>query len=252
MNGRLAGKVAIVTGAASGVGRAVATRFAREGAALMLLDVDTAGLASVAGELPDGVQVIQADVADSAAVRDAVEATVAQFGRLDVLSHNAGLDHPVSDTLALDDDVWQRILAVNAGGTFNVDREAIRAMLAGGGGSIVNTVSDLAFVVVPGLAAYCASKGAALQLTRALAAEYAPQIRVNALCPTMIDTPMGRRSVASRPDPDAYLREIGAEIPMQRIAQPEDLTGAAVFLASDESSYLTGVALPVDGGRTVV
>lgn len=252
MSGRLAGKAAIVTGAAAGVGRAVATRFAQEGAQLMLLDLDADGVEATAAELGDGVAWARADVADPAAVRNAVQATVARFGRLDILSHNAGLDHPVSDSLELDDVVWQRILAVNASGTFNTNREALRVMLPAGSGSIVNTVSDLAYVVVPGLSAYCASKGAALQLTRALAAEYAPIVRVNALCPTMIDTPMGRRSVASRSDPDAYLREIAAEIPMKRIAQPEDLTGAAVFLASDESSYITGIALPVDGGRTVV
>jgi NAD(P)-dependent dehydrogenase (short-subunit alcohol dehydrogenase family) len=125
-------------------------------------------------------------------------------------------------------------------------------MLAGEGGSILNTVSDLAWVVVPGLAAYCASKGAVLQLTRALAAEAAPRVRVNAICPTMVDTPMGRRSLASRPDPESYKQQIASEIPMRRIADVDDVVGAAVFLASDESSYITGIALPIDGGRTVV
>jgi len=249
---RLQGKVAIVTGAASGVGRAIAERFAAEGAQLALLDLDGAGLERAAAEIDGEVECHTVDVADAAAVRAAFERTVEKHGRLDVLSHNAGLDHAVCDTLELPDATWRRILEVNAGGTFNTNREAVRAMLATGGGSIVNTVSDLGYVVVPGLSAYCASKGAALQLTRALAAEYAPAIRVNALCPTMVDTPMGRRSVASRPDPDAYLRQIAAEIPMQRIAQAEDLAGAAVFLASEESSYVTGVALPIDGGRTVV
>jgi 3-oxoacyl-[acyl-carrier protein] reductase len=148
--------------------------------------------------------------------------------------------------------VWRRILEVNAGGTFLCNKHAIRAMLAGDGGSIVNTVSDLGYVVVPGLTAYCASKGAALQTTRALAAEYAPRVRVNALCPTMVDTPMGRRSLASRSDPEAYLAEISRQIPMRRIANVDDVTGAAVFLASDESAYITGAAVPIDGGRTVV
>jgi NAD(P)-dependent dehydrogenase (short-subunit alcohol dehydrogenase family) len=181
-----------------------------------------------------------------------VDLVVARFGRLDVLSHNAGVDQPVTPATEMDDELWLRTLATNATGTFFIDRAALRAMLAGGGGSIVNTVSDLGYVVVPGLSAYCASKGAALQLTRTLAAEAAPHVRVNALCPTMIDTPMGRRSVASRPDPDSYLEEIAGEIPMKRIGRVEDVTGAAVFLASAESAYITGVALPIDGGRTVV
>ncbi len=249
---RLEGKVAIVTGAASGIGRAIATAFSAEGALLTLVDIDADGLAQVAGELDRDVLTHRVDVSNTAEVRGAVEETVARYGRLDVLSHSAGLDHAVSDTLDLDESVWRRVMEVNAGGTFVTNREALRAMLAGEGGSIVNTVSDLGYVVVPGLSAYCASKGAALQLTRALAAEYAPRVRVNALCPTMVDTPMGRRSIGSRPDPEAYLREIASEIPMKRIAQAEDLVGAAVFLASDESSYITGVALPVDGGRTVV
>ncbi len=249
---RLDGKVAIVTGAASGIGRAIATGFAQEGAHLMLLDVDRTGLEQAAAEIEGDCLFHRVDITDAAAVRAAVEATLAQFGRLDVLSHNAGIDQPVGPTLELEDNLWRRIVEVNAGGTFTTNREALRAMLAGGGGSIVNTVSDLAYVVVPGMAAYCASKGAALQLTRALAAEYAPTVRVNALCPTMVDTPMGRRSLGSRPDPERYLAEIAAEIPMRRIASPDDLVGAAVYLASDESSYVTGIALPVDGGRTVV
>jgi NAD(P)-dependent dehydrogenase (short-subunit alcohol dehydrogenase family) len=249
---RLEGKVAIVTGAASGIGRAIAAGFAAEGASLTLLDLDAPGLEQIAGELGGDVVTCAVDITDAHGVRAAVEKTVERYGRLDVLSHSAGLDHAVSDTLDLDPKTWQRVMDVNAGGTFVTNREAIRAMLSTGGGSIVNTVSDLGYVVVPGLSAYCASKGAALQLTRALAAEYAPRIRVNALCPTMVDTPMGRRSVGSRDDPDAYLREIAAEIPMQRIALAADLVGAAIFLASEESSYITGVSLPVDGGRTVI
>ena len=249
---RLEGKTAVVTGAASGIGEAIAVGFSAEGASLVLLDLDVDGLERVAGTLEGEVVTCAVDVTDAEGVRIAIEQAVARFGRLDVVSHSAGLDQPVSDTLDIDDRLWRRVLDVNAGGTFVTNREAIRAMLPTGGGSIVNTVSDLGYVVVPGLAAYCASKGAALQLTRALAAEYGPRIRVNALCPTMVDTPMGRRSLASRPDPEDYLAAIAAEIPMKRIAKAEDLVGAAIFLASDESSYITGIALPVDGGRTVI
>jgi 2,3-dihydro-2,3-dihydroxybenzoate dehydrogenase len=249
---RLAGKIAIVTGAASGIGRAIAERFAGEGAELMLVDRDQDGLAQTVQRLDRAVETRAVDVTDRAAVDRLVDDTVAHFGRLDVLSHNAGVDQPVMRATEIDDELWLRTLATNTTGTFFINRAALRAMLAGDGGSIVNMVSDLAWVVVPGLAAYCASKGAALQLTRALAAEAAPRVRVNAVCPTMIDTPMGRRSVGSRPDPDEYLAEIASEIPMKRIGVVEDVTGAAVFLASSESAFITGIALPVDGGRTVV
>ena len=249
---RLEGKVAVVTGAASGIGRGIAERFHTEGASVVLADRDRDGLEATRRALGGSVEAVVVDVADSAAAADLIEHAVRRFGRLDVLSHSAGVDQPVMPAVEIDDDLWRRLLDTNATGTFFVNRAALRVMLAGDGGSIVNTVSDLGWVVVPGLAAYCASKGAALQLTRTLAAEAAPRVRVNAICPTMIDTPMGRRSLSSRPDPDAYLAEIASEIPMKRIGLVEDVVGAAVFLASDESSYVTGIALPIDGGRTIV
>ena len=249
---RLEGKVAIVTGAASGIGRGIARRFEAEGAQLVLADRDGGGLEETRASLDREAGVAVMDVSDPRAASALVEQTVDRHGRVDVLSHNAGIDQPVMQATEIDDALWERMLATNAGGTFYTNRAALRAMLAGEGGSIVNTVSDLGWVVVPGLAAYCASKGAALQLTRALAAEAAPRVRVNAICPTMVDTPMGRRSLSTRADPEAYLQQIADEIPMKRIAQVEDVVGAAVFLASSESSYITGIALPIDGGRTVV
>jgi len=249
---RLDGKAALVTGAASGIGSGIARRFAAAGAHVTLFDIDENGLKQTASMIGGEVGLQLGDVTDAAAVRAAIEAIIARHGRLDIVSHNAGIDQPVTSALDTDDATWARIISVNAGGTFVVDREAIRVMARGSGGSIVNTVSDLGFVVVPGLAAYCAAKGAALQLTRALAAEYAPAVRVNAICPTMVDTPMGRRSVSTRPDPDAYLGQIEAEIPMGRIARVDDVTGAALFLASDESRYITGAALAIDGGRTII
>jgi 2,3-dihydro-2,3-dihydroxybenzoate dehydrogenase len=249
---RLEGKTAIVTGAASGIGRAIAQRFSAEGAQLVLLDRDAGGLEQTAAALDQPAEISVTDIADSSAVDAAVANIFKRFGRLDVLSHSAGLDQPVLDAVEIDDTLWTRILSTNASGTFYTNRAALRAMLAGEGGSIVNTVSDLGWIVVPGLAAYCASKGAALQLTRVLAVEGAPRVRVNAICPTMVDTPMGRRSVSSRPDPEAYLQQIASEIPMKRIARVDDVVGAAVFLASSESSYITGIALPIDGGRTVI
>jgi NAD(P)-dependent dehydrogenase (short-subunit alcohol dehydrogenase family) len=249
---RLEGKAALVTGAGSGIGRGIARRYEAEGARLMLVDRDADGLEETASMLEQGPELRVLDVTDAAAFDAAVAEAVRRFGGLDVLSHSAAIDQPVRDAIAIDDELWRRIIDTNVNGAFYTNRAALRAMLAGEGGSIVNTVSDLGYVAVPGLAAYCASKGAVLQLTRVLACEAAPRVRVNAICPTMVDTPMGRRSLASRPDPEAYLAEIAGEIPMKRIATVDDVVGAAVFLASDEALYITGIALPIDGGRTVI
>jgi NAD(P)-dependent dehydrogenase (short-subunit alcohol dehydrogenase family) len=249
---RLAERIAIVTGAASGIGRGIAQRFGAEGAKLVLVDLDASGLEETAASLAQPVEISVTDVSDPGAVDAAVAQTVKRFGRLDILSHSAGIDQPVLEATEIDDALWSRIMATNADGTFYTNRAALRAMLAGDGGSIVNTVGDLGWIVVPGLAAYCASKGAALQLTRVLAVEGAPRVRVNAICPTIVDTPMGHRSVSSRSDPKSYLEQIACEIPMKRIARVDDVIGAAVFLASSESAYITGIALPIDGGRTVV
>lgn len=249
---RLEGMTAIVTGAGSGIGRGIAQRFGAEGASVMLVDRDASGIEETRASMSGTTEAMVTDVTDPAAVQNVVERTLKRFGHLDVLSHSAGLDQPVTPAVDIDDALWNKILTANATGTFNTNRAALRAMLAGDGGSIVNTVSDLGWVAVPGLAAYCASKGAALQLTRVLATEGAPKVRVNAICPTMVDTPMGRRSVASRSNPEEYLEQIASEIPMKRIARVDDVVGAAVFLASAESAYVTGVALPVDGGRTVI
>lgn len=248
---RLEGKVAIVTGAASGIGRGIAAAFEAEGAELVLVDRDAAGLEETSALLARPAASFVVDLSVSAEVDHVFASALAQHGRIDVVSHSAGLDQPVMPAVEIDDVLWGRIVETNVSGAFYTNRAALRAMLPRCG-SIVNTVSDLGYVVVPGLAAYCASKGAVLQLTRVLAAEAAPRVRVNAICPTMVDTPMGRRSLASRPDPEAYLEEIAADIPMGRIATVDDVVGAAVFLASDDASYITGVALPVDGGRTVL
>jgi NAD(P)-dependent dehydrogenase (short-subunit alcohol dehydrogenase family) len=248
---RLEGKVAIVTGAGSGIGRGIAHAFEAEGAQLILHDRDAAGLEETASQLDRPAELNVVDITDAAAVDKAFAEALGRHGRLDILSHSAALDQPVMAATEIDDALWARIMDTNVNGAFYTNRAAVRAM-SPAGGSIVNTVSDLGYVVVPGLAAYCTSKGAVLQLTRVLAAEAAPHVRVNAICPTMVDTPMGRRSVSSRPDPEAYLAEIASEIPMRRIALVSDVVGAAVFLASDEAQYITGVALPIDGGRTVV
>ncbi len=253
---RLAGKVVIVTGAGSGIGRAIATLFAAEGARVAAVDRDQSGLDATLRQLVGAggtALALKVDIADAEQVQSMVDQTLHQYKRLDVLVNNAGLDQPVVPVAQMDIDLWDRIMNVNARGTFLCSRAALPIMIEAGRGAIVNVASDLGYVVIPGLGAYCASKGAILQLTRVLAAENGPHnIRVNALCPTMINTPMARRTLDTHPDAERWLSEIEAGIPLKRIGTPQDVASAALFLASDDAAYINGVYLPVDGGRTVL
>ncbi len=253
---RLQDKIAIVTGAASGIGKDIARRFAGEGAQVVAVDrsaednIETARAIMASGYK---AVAIAADVTQPAEVESVVWQTVEQFGRVDVLSCSAGLDQHIVPISEMDVELWDRIMAVNAKGLFLCARYVLPYMKKARRGSIVLTASDLGLVAVPGLGAYCSSKGAALQLTRVLAAENGQyNIRVNALCPTMIDTPMARRTLDTHPDPEGWLKSLSTDIPLGRIGRVEEVSAAAVFLASDEAAYITGVCLPVDGGRTVL
>ena len=153
----------------------------------------------------------------------------------------------------LSEETWDRVMAVNAKGPFLCCKYVVPLMVDKAGGAIVNVASDLGYIVVPGLGAYCASKGAVIQLTRVLAAEYSRHnVRVNAVCPTMVDTPMAWRTIATHADPEAWLREVAAGIPLGRIGKPEEIAGVVAFLASDSASFMTGSIVAVDGGRTVL
>jgi NAD(P)-dependent dehydrogenase (short-subunit alcohol dehydrogenase family) len=232
---RLDGEVAVVTGGASGIGRAVATALATVGARVEVLDV--------AGG--DGVRKV--DVTDEGQVRAAFAEVVARHGRLDVLFNNAGiaLRRPTVE-LSLDD--WNKVVAVNLTGVFLCAREAARHMLAGGrGGRIVNTASIMGVVgggLYPNIS-YQATKGAVVNMTRALAVEWAGQgIRVNAIAPTWVRTPL-TRGITENPE---LVRRIEAITPMGRLAEPEEVVGAVLFLASRASAMVTGHVLAVDGG----
>jgi NAD(P)-dependent dehydrogenase (short-subunit alcohol dehydrogenase family) len=251
---RLEGKVAIVTGAASGIGRAAALALARDGARVALGDVDAEGGASAASEIAAGggeASFHRADVALTNDVRALVEATVERWGRLDVLVNNAGMAIGGSVTEISEDD-WGRVLNVNLTGVWRGMRFAIPHMRRTGGGSIVNTSSVQGSVGFVGWAGYAASKGGIDALTRQAAVEYAPSnIRVNAIVPGTILTPMNERIVRESDN--------GAEIeagwlamhPLGRLGRPEEVASAIVFLASDESSFVTGECLRVDGGMIV-
>ncbi|MBV9123584.1 MAG: glucose 1-dehydrogenase [Planctomycetes bacterium] len=252
---RLAGKVALITGAASGIGLATAEWFGREGSAVLLADLQGGQAEEVAGRLRGQGQRALActmDVTRSEQVRAAVEAAVREFGRLDVLFANAGIGY-TGDLVHTTDADWDEVMGVNARGVFFSCREAIRQMLAQqppGGVVIINgSISGLAGI--PGQAPYAPSKGAVVQLTRQLAVEYASRgIRVNCVCPGTVDTPVLRRAMAMAPDGQAFLELLVAGHPMGRIGRPEEVAAAVGFLASDEASFITGAILTVDGGYT--
>ena len=253
--GKLGGKVAVVTGAGAGIGRTSALLFAREGAAVTVADLDAgageAAAAQIRGEGGEAV-FVPVDVADSGQVERMVRVTVETFGRVDVLFNNAGVNFPAT-VVDVGEEAWQRSLDVNLKGVMLGCRHAIPEMLKTGGGSIVNTASMLGLVASPRQAPYAAAKGAVVMLTRQMAIDYATRnIRVNCLCPSEVNTEMNRRFIAESPNPEAELRRVLARIPLDRMAEPEEIAAAALFLASDDSSYITGVALPVDGGLTAM
>jgi NAD(P)-dependent dehydrogenase (short-subunit alcohol dehydrogenase family) len=247
---RLDGKAALITGAAGGMGMVAAHLFAQQGAKVMIADYNAEGAAGVAAEINanGGVAAsVGGDVANSADVKKMVDATVAAFGGLNILYNNAGImmgddDNPV----ATSEDVWDRTFDVNAKGVFLCLKHAVPAMLASGGGSIINVASFVAHMgaATPQIA-YTATKGAVLSMTREVAAIYARQgIRCNALCPGPVGTPLLAQLWS---DPARKARRV-VHIPMGRWAEAEELARAALFLASDDSSYMTGQSLIVDGG----
>jgi glucose 1-dehydrogenase len=245
--GRLDGKVALVAGAGGGIGGAGAEGLAREGAAVACADIDAAAAEAVAARIRAAggrATAMALDVRNRSAVDDAVAATVREFGRLDVLLDCAGISDGAS-FLDLDFDKWERVIAVNLTGMFHLGQAAARQMLRQGGGSIINVTSQLAEVARPGSANYIASKGGGRSLTHAMALDLAPHgIRVNAIAPGPTLTGLTRARYA---DPERRGATI-AQIPLGRLGDPQDLVGAILFLASDESRWATGSTVTVDGG----
>ena len=247
--GRLAGKVALITGAASGIGRATAALFHGRGAKVAATDRNEAGLKALG---PNADLTLMQDVTDEARWREVVDAVVAAYGRLDILVNSAGIGVLGNiETATLAD--WRRVNAVNVEGTFLGCREAVRVMKDTGGGSIVNLSSVAGVIGDASSAAYCASKGAVRLLTKSAALHCARagyRIRVNSVHPSFADTPMVLEGIARAKNPERVREGLARAAPMGRMGKAEEIAAAILFLASDESSFTTGAELMVDGALT--
>lgn len=245
MAGKLEGKVAVVTGAASGIGTGIAQALYAEGAQVVAVDL-SGRQEDLAKQLGDGCIAVHADVTKAADVQAMLEAAISTFGRLDILCNNAGIDGeaaPIGDNT---EENYDKVMAVNAKGVWLGMRYGVPILAAGGGGSIINTASVAAMVAFPGLTPYCASKGAVVMMTKTVAAEYAKAgIRANCICPGVTNTPLVAEMAKSSPE---IIDGIKTLTPLGRIAEPIEMGKVAVFLASDDSAFITGTAIPVDGG----
>ena len=246
---RLAHKVAIITGAGSGIGRASAYLFAKEGAKLAVADIDDAGgEETVATIKADGGEAIfvHTDVSIASEVEHLIEVTKNQFGKIDILFNNAGIFMKRAPVESIEESLWDRIHAVNVKSIFLATKYVVPEMKKAGGGVIINTASMLAVRPLKDFCAYASSKGAAITLTRALALELAPDnIRVNCINPALTETPI------IQTHSEEQKKAIASAIPLGRINKPEDIAYAALYLASGESSMLTGTSINVDGGRGI-
>ncbi|MGU3450005.1 glucose 1-dehydrogenase [Methylobacterium sp. 391_Methyba4] len=247
---RLDGKIALVTGAGSGFGAGIAQRFVAEGAKVACIDIDGAAAARVAADLGDNAIAIAADVGLAADVIASVDETRQRFGLPNILVNNAGTTHRNKSLMEVTEEDFDRVFRVNVKSIFHYVREVAPLMRDAGGGVILNVSSTAALRPRPGLTWYNASKGAASLASKSLALELAPwKIRVNALCPVMGATGLLEHFMGVPDTPENRDRFI-ATIPLGRLSQASDIASAALFLASDEAAFITGVDLPVDGGRT--
>jgi NAD(P)-dependent dehydrogenase (short-subunit alcohol dehydrogenase family) len=245
--------VAVVTGAASGIGRVTAERFAQEGAQVVLADVDEVGLQVVTQGIRGAggeARAKRCDVSVEAEVKALIAFAADTYGGLDTIFNNAGIEQPVTPSTEVTESLFDRVISVNLKGTFFGCKHALPLLKERGGGTIVNNASVSAFANVGGNLSYAASKGAVMSLTRVLAIEYAREnVRVNAVCPGVIDTGMNRRNLELAGDPGEVEARWMQATPMGRMGTPEEVAQTVLYLASSQSSFTTGVGLLIDGGR---
>jgi NAD(P)-dependent dehydrogenase (short-subunit alcohol dehydrogenase family) len=252
MSARLSGKTAIITGAGSGIGRAIAIAFAREGANIALVGRREEKLEQTAQAAGGSSLIVPGDVSQSSQINQIIEQTAQRFGGIQVLVNNAGLLYP-GTAEQITEAQWDETFNVNVRGLWLLSRAVLPYLRKSGGGSIINVASVLGINGVRLRAAYAASKGAVVLLTKCMALDHGHEhIRVNAICPGFVQTELTERVIKNAPDPEAALKQRIAVHPIGRVGQPEDIAGIAVYLASDESSWVTGAAFPVDGGYLAV
>jgi NAD(P)-dependent dehydrogenase (short-subunit alcohol dehydrogenase family) len=253
MTGRLAGRAAIITGAASGLGAEMARTFSREGAAIVVADFNAEGGAAMTQELErsgGSAIFVETDVSRPADCERMVTRAVETFGKLDIIVNNAGIGG-IGALADLTEEAWDVVMDINLKGVFLGTKYAWPALLANGGGVILNTASVAGLVPAPGFAPYGVAKAGVVQLTKITALEGAPHnIRANALCPVWVPTPMVEAALLISGDPDATRQMMIDGVPLGRMGTTQDVANSALFLASDEAAFLTGVALPIDGGST--